>query len=208
MYSGMVSTWHWMPTMPQVISQKQEKGKYNITIIYMSKWSELENYEKRGKWKNLEETKGTLFLFRHHDGSYVTGRHQKYVEIKRNPLGEDVIVLEDAQGNKSLPRPLSDFDVSLPPFEKETLQQEYERAKLKPEADGSVHFINDLPPFKKWKRLKEVGLMGGGGARKRKTRKKPKRKIKKRKTKKRKIKKRKARKRKTRKRFRNRRRKR
>ena len=174
----------------------------------MSNWEKLLPAQKRRKWKNLEETKDTLFLFRHHDGSYVTGRHGKYAEIKRNMLGEDVIVLEDVHGQKSLGRPLSGFDVSLPPFEKETLQQEYERAKLKPEADGSVHFINDLPPFEEWKRLKEVGLMGGGGARKRKTRKKPKRKIKKRKTRKRKIKKRKARKRKTRKRFRNRRRKR
>ena len=163
----------------------------------MSKWSELENYEKRGKWKNLEETKGTLFLFRDHDGSYVTGRHQKYVEIKRNPLGEDVIVLEDVHGQKSLPIPLSEINVSLPPFEKETLQQEYERAKLRPEADGSVHFINDLPPFEKWKRLKDLGLIGDDAG-KRKTRKKPKRKGK-RKTKKRKIKKRKARKRKKRK---------
>ena len=173
----------------------------------MSNWGELTDEEKRGKWKNLEETKGTLFLFRHHDGSYVTGRHQKYAEIIKNPHGEDFIILEDAQGHKSVGRPLSDFDVSLPPFEKETLQQEYERTKLKPEADGSVHFVT-LPPFEEWKRLKEVGLMGGGGARKRKTRKKRKRKIKKRKTRKRKIKKRKARKRKTRKRFRNRRRKR
>jgi hypothetical protein len=162
----------------------------------MSKWSELENYEKRRKWKNLEETKDTLFLFRQHDGSYVTGRHGKYVEIKRNRLGEDLIVLEDAQGYKSLPRPLSDFDVSLPPFEKETLQQEYERAKLKPEADGSVHFVN-LPPFKEWKMLPRTHVWTGG-SRKRKTRKKPKRKVK-RKRKTRKIKKRKARKRKKRK---------
>lgn len=173
----------------------------------MSNWEKLLPAQKRRKWKNLEETKDTLFLFRHHDGSYVTGRHGKYAEIKRNMLGEDVIVLEDVHGQKSLGRPLSGFDVSLPPFEKETLQQEYERTKLKPEADGSVHFVT-LPPFEEWKRLKEVGLMGGGGARKRKTRKKRKRKIKKRKTRKRKIKKRKARKRKTRKRFRNRRRKR
>ena len=153
--------------------------------------------------KNLKETKGTLFLFRHHDGSYVTGRHQKYAEIIKNPHGEDFIMLEDAQGRKSVGRPLSGFDVSLPPFEKETLQQEYERAKLKPEADGSVHFPH-LPPFEVWK-MRRGGRRGG--SRKRKTRKKPKRKGK-RKRKTRKIKKRKARKRKTRKRFRNRRRKR
>ena len=175
----------------------------------MSNWEKLTAEEKRRKIKNLEETKDTLFLFRHHDGSVATRRHGKYAGIKKNMLDEDVIVLEDVDGYKSLGRPLSGFDVSLPPFEKETLQQEYERTKLQPEklpGGGSImHFVNH-PPYKEWLRLKELGLIGDDAG-KRKTRKKPKRKGK-RKTKKRKIKKRKARKRKTRKRFRNRRRKR
>ena len=168
----------------------------------MSNWDELTDEERERKMKNLEQTKDTLFLFRNHDGSVATGRHGKYVKIKKNMLGEDVIVLEDVTGRQSRGIPLSDIDVSLPPFEKETLEQEYERTKLRPESDGAggriVHIVNH-PPYEVWLRRRRLGVKGGRGARKRKTRKKPKRKVK-RKTKNRKIKKRKARKRKTRKR--------
>ena len=161
----------------------------------MSNWDELTYKEKEGKMKNLEKTKDTLFLFRNHDGSLATRKHGKYVKIKKNLLGKDVIVLEDVTGRQSRGIPLSDIDVSLPPFEKETLEQEYERTQLQPESDGAggriVHIVKH-PSYEEWLRRRRLRVKGGRGARKRKTRKKTKRKVK-RKTKNKKIKKRKAR---------------